>query len=267
MFEITAKQDTWLKKQPIQSNKLSEAEKAFCTKDKSYKVITHRKENNHIRVELAYSAGIWYIWNDHWKNNWDDDHIDSNHPVVLTEIKQLKAYTGKLDLDTSVTYYSQRDNPWRNKKQSPFRTCNSSSNAMYLDWMKRATGQKGLNGDNAYIDNVFKYGDTIYHDNQTKSLKDYGCNTKWNTDGNIAAVNGLLKVGIPVVVNILHRGTLSSPSGGHVLILIGRKEGQYITHDPFGTLLSNYGNHNGAYSIIPENDFKIRWQRGWRDQQ
>lgn len=164
-------------------------------------------------------------------------------------------------LNTRTTFYSQRDN-----HTMPHRTCNSSSNAMYLDWLRRVTGREGLGGDDGYLKTVLKHGDTIHHWAQTKAIRDYGFSTQWMTDNDFPFVKDLVLVGFPVVVNILHRGKETAPRGGHVIMLIGyRPETKvFVTHDPYGTLASDYTNTNGAFSLITERTFKRRWQGGYR---
>ncbi len=141
---------------------------------------------------------------------------------------------------------------------------------MYCDWIMRATGHEGLLDDEDYVKKVFTIGDTIYHGVQTDVLKRYyGINSKWMTDRDYPFVVNLLKAGFVVPVNILHRGSLQRPRGGHVICLIAYKEGSgfepyFIAHDPYGTLLSGYKHHNGAYSKIPVHVFKRRWQGGYR---
>ena len=269
---ITALEDTWLKKKPIQSDLLSESDKVFCPKDKFYLVDSYEDAENHIKVVLSYGAGTWYIWGRHWDNNWDDDHVKSDHPAVIKEIEQLKAYTGKIDLGTSVKNFSQRDNPYINKQYQYWRTCNSSANCMYYDWWLRATGLNpkgtgtGAAGDIAYLKKASTYGDSIQHWVQTKVLDSYGCRTKWSTDGDTPYIIALLKAGIPVVCNILHKGPTHAPSGGHIIILIDYKDKVFTAHDPWGSLVSGYKNHNGAYSKISLAEFKARSQGGYRQQ-
>jgi hypothetical protein len=165
------------------------------------------------------------------------------------------------NLNTSTKYFSQRDN-----FRDSWRTCNSSSNAMYLDWLRRSTGETGLSDDEDYVRTVFGFGDTIYHENQTKALKKYGFSTTWCTDRSATKVNALLDAGFPVVVNILHRGTVSDPTGGHVIMLCARRksEGTYIAQDPYGTLGSGYTDTNGKHAPISKRSFDARWQGGYR---
>lgn len=182
--------------------------------------------------------------------------------AVLRQIDRLSQYVledASLDLNVPTTYYSQRDN-----YRDPNRTCNSSSNAMYLDWLRRATGRGGLGGDDAFTRKVFDFGDTTVHENQTQALKWYGFNTKWNTDRDLPFVDLLLSAGFPVVVNILHRGSLAAPRGGHVILLAGLSRGRYFCQDPYGTLSSDYTNTHGRLARIAHTEFEARWQGGYR---
>jgi hypothetical protein len=135
---------------------------------------------------------------------------------------------------------------------------------MYLDWLLRMIGKPGLDGDDGYIRKVFSKGDTTIHDVQTRTIQEYGFKTKWMTDKDTPFVKELVEAGFPVPVNILHRGSISKPTGGHIIMLIGEKNGYWIAHDPYGTLESNYKVTNGAYSKISEKEFNARWQGGYR---
>lgn len=190
------------------------------------------------------------------------------------QIKRLQSYAkhddnpnGSINLNIPTTYYSQRDN-----YTMPHRTCNSSANAMYLDWLRRCTGRDPLGGDNSYLAKVLSYGDTIYHENQTSALKDYGFSTKWawgsngNNQANRNIIGDLITNGIPVVVNILHRGKMEAPRGGHIILLCGwlSDSKEWLCQDPYGTLRSDYQDFNGRLSRISQRQFNARWQGGYR---
>lgn len=134
---------------------------------------------------------------------------------------------------------------------------------MFVDWLLRASGKPGIT-DDAYLKRVVPVGDTTIHSVQTTVIKQYGFSTKWKTNRDISFVTELLRAGIPTVVNILHRGPISSPRGGHVICLIAIKDKTLISHDPYGTLGSNYRNTNGAYDQIPIDVFMKRWQGHYR---
>lgn len=183
--------------------------------------------------------------------------------AIDRQLSRLQAYctngTTAPNLELTTKYWSQRDNVVQ-----PLRTCNSTTNAMYLDWLLRVTGRPGLSDDQGYVNRVLKNGDTTWHDVQTETIREYGFSTKWNTDADTPFVDALLEAGFPVVVNILHRGSMSKPTGGHVILLVGHTGKSYVAQDPFGTLESNYTNTNGKHSVVSEQQFNARWQGGYR---
>jgi hypothetical protein len=175
---------------------------------------------------------------------------------------KLRAYClpGKaLNLGAKTNYFSQRDN-----YTMPHRTCNSSASAMWLDWVMRATGRSGLGGDDRYLSTVLGFGDTIYHEHQTSAIKKYGFRSKWLEDGDHNLLDSLVAAGIPVAVNILHRGTQAAPRGGHIILLCGKRDGVWIAQDPYGTLESGYSDVDGEHSQISDREFLARWQGGMR---
>lgn len=165
---------------------------------------------------------------------------------------------------------SQRDN-----KYQPHRTCNTSSNAMYLQFyanlMVERAGQ--VIDDDDFLDSVMKRGDTTVHDVQTRSLKAWGLESTWNTNRNMTRVKKMTSEGMPTVVNILHRGVVGGRGaralrGGHMIVLryydpITKK---FTVADPYGSLASGYKNEGieaGNYEIT-EAEFRSRWQGGYR---
>ncbi|MCU0566760.1 MAG: C39 family peptidase [Oculatellaceae cyanobacterium Prado106] len=136
-----------------------------------------------------------------------------------------------------VPFYQQVDNRFE-----PMRTCNTSSCAM----VARFLGAK-LASDDAYYQIVRKYGDTTDHTAQTRALADLGVRSVWRTDLGFDDLDDSLEAGLPIVIGILHRGTLASPTGGHMIVVIGRTANRdYICHDPFGSLLDAGGGYTGA---------------------
>lgn len=280
MSKITALRDTHLQKDwAVDPAFLDNSLKSLCTIGKSYpftditdgepdaKLI---RSKGFIFVRLGYGCGDWYINAEHWQGadaEIDEADLDDYSPkvkdAVQRQIDRLKAYKGGYDYEATKTkYFSQRDN-----YRDAHRTCNSSSNAMYTDWLLRVLGRGEIKNDDEYIREVFKRGDTIYHGVQTRVIKEvYKLNTKWNGDADWPFVKALAEVGFPVVCNILHRGPISAPRGGHIIMIIGYdcNSKELIVHDPYGTLQSNYKVTNGAFSRIKEKEFLTRWQGGYR---
>jgi Peptidase_C39 like family len=262
-FKATA--NTWVKLAPTDSTLLSEKERVFARKDTLLKA-----EFEGLIVESHYAIvdtdhNLQYLFINHW-GIVDSDlpenlHAIASNEAIQRQIDRLNAYMPKgatANLGLYVNFFSQRDN-----FTQPHRTCNSSSNAMYLDWLCRVTGKKGIT-DDEYLRKVIGNGDTTIHHVQTETIGEFGFKTKWNTDADIDFVEDLVASGFPVVVNILHRGSQEAPRGGHIIVLIGNKAGSWIAHDPYGTLASDYKNPDGKFAKIGEKEFLARWQGGYR---
>lgn len=160
-----------------------------------------------------------------------------------------------------VPYYPQTDN-YRDAN----RTCNSSSCAMCLEYFKPGT-LKGAKGDDAYVQKVFAIGDTTDHDVQTKVLNSYGIKSGFKYNLGFSDLDRELAAGRPVVIGILHRGSLSSPTGGHMCVVIGKKGNDYIVNDPYGSLNDGYTGPvtNGKGAVYKKSDLERRWLSSGKD--
>jgi hypothetical protein len=161
----------------------------------------------------------------------------------------------------NVPYFPQTDN-----YRDADRTCNSSSCAMCLEYFKPGT-LKGAKGDDAYIQKVFAIGDTTNHDVQTRVLKDYGVNSDFRYNLGFSDLDRELSAGRPVAIGILHRGTLSSPTGGHICVVIGKKGEDYVVNDPYGSLNDGYTGPvtNGKGAVYKKSDLMYRWLTKGKD--
>lgn len=165
----------------------------------------------------------------------------------------------------NVPFFSQTDN-----YREPNRTCNSSSCAMCLEYFKPGT-LKGMQGDDTYIRTVFSIGDTTDHVVQTKALLKYGVKSRFSYNLDFNDLDKELSANRPVVIGILHRGTLVNPTGGHMIVVIGKTpKGDYIVNDPYGDLYDGYtgpvGKGNGV--IYERRVLEKRWtvegpKTGW----
>lgn len=157
----------------------------------------------------------------------------------------------------NVPYFNQVDN-----YRDAHRTCNSSSCAMCLEYLKPGT-LKGPKGDDAYIQKVFAIGDTTDHNVQTKVLQSYGIKSHFSYNLSFSDIDKSLDSGKPVIIGILHRGTLANPTGGHMVVVIGKTpdgKGYYI-NDPYGSLNDSYTGpvENGRKVIYSKEVLKYRW--------
>jgi len=155
-----------------------------------------------------------------------------------------------------VPYFPQTDN-----YEDAHRTCNSSACAMVLEYFKPGTLQ-GAKGDDAYLRKVFAIGDTTDHVVQTKVLASYGIKSHFSYGLSFADLDRELAAGRPVVIGILHRGPLSNPAGGHMVVVIGKTPaGDYIVNDPYGSLNDGYTTsvYNGKGAVYKRSDLSRRW--------
>jgi len=165
----------------------------------------------------------------------------------------------------NVPWYPQTDN-----YRDPQRTCNSSSCAMCLEYFKPGT-LTGSTGDNAYISKIFSVGDTTDHTVQTQVLQSYGVKSEFRYNLSFDDIDRELTAKRPVVIGILHRGSLSYPTGGHMIVVRGKTaSGDYVINDPYGSLNDNYTGPvvNGKGVVYKKSVLEKRWtpegpKSGW----
>jgi len=172
--------------------------------------------------------------------------------IFRTKVEPPKPLNNLLN----VPYYPQTDN-----YVQPDRTCNSSACAMCLEFLKPGT-LIGAKGDDAYLKKVIAVGDTTDHAVQTKVLSSYGIKSDFRYNLSFADLDRELSAGRPVVIGILHRGSLSAPTGGHMLPVIGKTPtGDYVVNDPYGSLNDGYSGPvaNGKGAVYKKSDLSRRW--------
>ena len=189
--------------------------------------------------------------------------------LMQDEANWVRIYRAKPEQPKSnilnVPFYPQTDN-YRDAN----RTCNSSSCAMCLEYFKPGT-LKGPKGDDAYVQKVFAIGDSTDHLVQTRVLASYGVQSSFSYSLSFDDLDRELSNGRPVVIGILHRGSLSAPTGGHMVVVIGKTpNGDYVVNDPYGSLNDGYTGavSNGRGAVYKRSDLVRRWtpdgpKSGW----
>lgn len=247
---ILAKQDTWLKRKPEQAATLSAEEKVFVPKGAAHewRTITMVPGEVDYRIRLESQPDQdWWFYPSHWKI--------INDPKSLS-VPQESSSSVPVEKVLNIPYYSQRDNV-----RDPLRTCFSSSCAMMLKGLK----PNSIDNDDKYIATVFKHGDTTSAAAQLEALEDYGVRAEFCQKGSWKDIDAQLDKGIAVPIGILHKGPVTSPTGGgHWICVIGRSEDNksYVVNDPFGDLdLINGGylSTNGAKKLYSKLNLKPRW--------
>ena len=206
-------------------------------------------------------------------------HYDENNPKHVAAVEQLEK-----DLLSSVKslmeddanwvriYRTQPEKPKSSILDVPFfpqtdnyrdanRTCNSSACAMCLEYFKPGT-LKGPKGDDAYVQKVFAIGDTTDHVVQTRVLASYGIKSHFSYSLSFNDLDRELAANRPVVIGILHRGPLSAPTGGHMVVVIGKTpSGDYVVNDPYGSLNDGYTGAvtTGKGAVYKKSDLSRRW--------
>ncbi len=243
---ILAKQDTWLKRRPLQSADLAAEEKLFVPKGSAHEwdEISMLPGEVHYKVKLsAQPDRDWWLYPDHFK-------------IINDPISNETAPSTPKDIILNVPYYTQRDN-----QRDPMRTCFSSSCAMLLKYLK----PNSITSDDQYINTVFTRGDTTNPIVQLEALQDYGVSASFKQSCSWETVESFLGKGVPVPIGILHKGPVSRPSGsGHWIIIIGTTSDRdkFWVHDPFGELdLLNgtYVNSNGNKKLYSKKNLTPRW--------
>lgn len=199
----------------------------------------------------------------------EKDLLAKASDLMEDDANWIRIYRTKVESPKSdvlkVPFYPQTDN-YRDAQ----RTCNSSACAMCLEYFKPGTLQ-GPKGDDAYIRKVFAIGDTTDHTVQTKVLLSYGLSSRFSYNLSFADLDRELANGKPVIIGILHRGSLSSPTGGHMLVVIGKTaSGDYVVNDPYGSLNDGYTGsvNNGKGAVYKKSVLEKRWtvdgpKSGW----
>ena len=159
--------------------------------------------------------------------------------------------TGKV-LD--VKYFSQRDN-----YRDASRTCFSSSCAMLLEYLI----PPAISGDDEYVREVFKRGDSTEAWVQLTTLRHFGLQAEFVQNATNDTLKRLIDADIPVPCGILHKGPGSAPSGGgHWIVVVGYDDKGWIVNDPWGTLHHPSGKYVSEHGDLVHYSYELmdmRW--------
>jgi hypothetical protein len=145
-----------------------------------------------------------------------------------------------------VRYQCQIDSEYLGGKDA-LRMCFSSSCAMLLDYIDptalRGHGQE----DDYYLETLNRLGyDSTDAAGQIATLKHFGLDATFRTNGNLNKIRELLAQDIPVPCGILHHCAYNAAcGGGHWMTIVGIDEQsqEVIAHDPYGRLDQINGNY------------------------
>ena len=211
------------------------------------------------------NAALYYLEEGHQVAAWRmlEDNLD---PELLESFKSM--YRGAkedvlatpaqpLGFPLAVPYYNQNDSA----TSHGHRMCFSSSMAMALDYIDP---DKIEGDDDWYLQQVFKFGDTVSAEAQVAAAHSLGFDAEMRYDGTMADLERLLDDGTPVPIGILHHGTADNPQGGgHWICLTGYTNTHFYVNDPAGDLdLIKGGYHSwdsGEQLLYSKENLMKRW--------
>jgi len=247
-IDIKSAQQTWFKKEPVQSSELEKNQIAKVMQGRVYKkCLVLKKEAGHTQLELPGKLGIWWVFDKDWEGL-------GGRIVPARGISVNKDTFNRILLE--VPYQTQRDN-----YTDASRTCFSSSCAMAAMYLKPEL----IKNDDAYLRKVFAIGDSTDSSVQVRVLKSLGLNAKFLQTGILEQLKARLLKGIPCPIGILHHGDSEHPSGGgHWICVIGFDDTKqtFYVNDPWGEidhLSGQYIETNGAGLAYSYNLLRRRW--------
>jgi hypothetical protein len=179
-------------------------------------------------------------------------------------------YRGAVVSSPSVQlkHYSQLNN-YRNQ----YNSCNSSSHAMFVDYILRTHNKPGLKTDDEYLQKVYsgKYGiygtnSSVSWDVQINVVKSYGINCKYISGDKQGLIKQITELNLVAPLNFAHKGPITSPSGGHVVVAADYdKTKGFLIYDPYGYRMPDYVKQKEGEGIywMTEKEFEARHQSIW----
>lgn len=232
---VTCVQDTYLKSSPKQR---TEVGVQSVSVPKGRELLVHwvkEAPNNHILVSLVEPINGYHNW-----------YLFKEHVQLETgEVKLPVPYLCQLDV------YPDRD------MDEEHRICNSVCSWMVGEYLY----PDKMVPIRQYLDIVYRYGDTTDHSAQTKALASLGIRSWFVTDGSLSDVKSSLSKGKPCCLGILHRGSRTRPTGGHVIVAVGVYDDGLVCHDPYGSILTGYrpAGVGGKFVRYPYKELLPRW--------
>ena len=227
-------------------------------KEPTFKPMT----NNQIKLT---DAAKYYAEEPHQVKAWKllQDSLTPKQLKMFEEVYRggsAEAIGAKVSFPLGVPYFYQRNSNTGHGE----RMCQSSCIAMTLEYLFPNV----IDGDDdVWLFEVFKHGDTVSQKAQLDAL--------WanEIDGVEFSMTGceddllnILDQGCPVPIGILHKGPLSSPTGGgHWITLIGYDDENFHVHDPFGELDLHAGQYfktgpnDGSHQNYSRKNLMKRW--------
>ena len=168
-----------------------------------------------------------------------------------------------------IKHYSQLNN-YRNR----YNSCNSSSHAMFVDYVLRTIlGKEGLSDDDEYVRRVYsnKYGtygknNSVSWDVQLGVVKSYGIKAKYVSGQKSELIRAITEKNLVAPANFRHKGSMYKSYGGHVVLIADYKPDKgFLIYDPYGYRMPNYSRQKEGQGIywMSNKEFNARHQGIW----
>jgi len=153
-----------------------------------------------------------------------------------------------------VPFFAQNDNA----SGTGYRECFSSSCAMIAAYWKR------VKSDDEYNKVRARFGDTTDAQAQLGALRSLGLEASFHQDGKTSDLKHEIDSGRPVAVGWLHKGPISSPSGGgHWSVIVGYGPDFWIMNDPNGEALLVTGGYSNIWEGRQRRYSFKNWNPRW----
>lgn len=240
-LSVKAVQDTTFKALPRQSADLPDDQKFAVQKGSELKIAWYKKVGNHVTFQLETPVNGRFSW-----------FGFERHIQIIEDGRVKEDFADKPPYSKTPPFWNQLDN-----YRDPHRTCNCSATAMALKKL-------GANivSDDEFVERVFRYGDTTDHSVVDMVCeKYYGIKTAFTYTATFGDLDRKLKTVGVVVLGILHRGSIFSPYGGHMITVFDKEGGNYVCHDPYGSLMNGYTGPatDGRAVRYSKQQFEARW--------
>jgi uncharacterized protein YvpB len=231
MKTMTIKQNTVLKKRPIDSRQLAPSDLAPLNAGDIYGIDSFSLSDIHFQVTL----------NEDVPPLGNSGYVFAGHVTLQQGGKPLEIAPKQKVL--GVPYFSQLDNP-----RDPYVTCNVTSIAMVLAFHgRRSRDPQQQLEDELYQWIINKYGAQARTDNQALQAlyRAYGFGGEFSTSRTWSQIRQEIIANRPVVIG----GYFTH--GGHIICIIGFDDQGFIVHDPYGNALTGYSQTEGKNLRYP----------------